>query len=117
VRRYVDTDRILGDEQPARAVAEHIEANRDAFFSSRARAFATEYEYRVVLATGDDDYACIDYGDSLVYVVVGERFQVAGSGGHRGVREHEDSNQARLDGLEGRPPACPAVRPPGPSAP
>jgi hypothetical protein len=30
-RRYVDTDRILSDEQPARAVAEHIEGNRDAF--------------------------------------------------------------------------------------
>jgi hypothetical protein len=27
-----------------------------------------------VLAAGDDDYACIDYGGSLVHVVVGERF-------------------------------------------
>jgi hypothetical protein len=68
----VDTDRILSDEQPARAVAEHTEANRDAFFFLKSDDFARS-EYRVLLATGDDDYACIDYGDSLAYVVVGER--------------------------------------------
>jgi hypothetical protein len=41
---------------------------------SRASLIA-RYEYRVVLTAGDDgdDYAWIDYGDSLVGVVLGER--------------------------------------------
>jgi hypothetical protein len=37
--------------------------------------FATEDEYRVVLAAGaEDDYAYIDYRNALVGVVLGERF-------------------------------------------
>lgn len=74
-RRQVDADAILEDEDPARAVADHVHANRDAFFFLKSDDFATEYEYRVVLTAGDDgdDYAWIDYGDALVGVVLGER--------------------------------------------
>jgi hypothetical protein len=75
--RGLDADEILGNEQPARAVVDYIYANRDAFFFLKSDDFETEYEYRVVLTARDDDsddYAYIDYGDSLVGVVLGERF-------------------------------------------
>jgi hypothetical protein len=68
--------RILGDEEdPVRAVPDYIDVNRDAYFFLKSDDFATEYEYRVVLTAGDDldDYAYVDYGDSLVGVVLGER--------------------------------------------
>jgi Protein of unknown function (DUF2971) len=70
----LNADQILGDEHPARAVDDYIRTNGDAFFFLKSDDFATEYEYRVVLAAGDDEYACIDYGDALVGVVLGERF-------------------------------------------
>lgn len=79
-KRGVNADRILDHVRPARAVADHIRVNRDAFFFLKSDDFATEYEYRVVLATGDDgregrdDYAYVDYGDSMQGVVLGERF-------------------------------------------
>jgi hypothetical protein len=69
--------RILSDEEdPVRAVPDFIEVNRDAYFFLKSDDFATEYEYRVVLTGTIDDrdeYAYVDYGDSLVGVVLGER--------------------------------------------
>jgi hypothetical protein len=73
--RGLIADQILSAEDRAEAVADYIHANRDAYFFLKSDDFATEYEYRVVLATGDDrdEYARIDYGDSLVGVVLGEQ--------------------------------------------
>jgi Protein of unknown function (DUF2971) len=72
--RGLVADKILSAADPAEAVADYINANSDAYFFLKSEDFATEYEYRVVLAAGDGDYAWIDYGDSLVGVALGERF-------------------------------------------
>jgi hypothetical protein len=74
-RRTLIADQILSDAEPARAAADYINTNRDAHFFLKSDDFATEYEYRVVLAADDDcdDYAWIDYEESLVGVVLGER--------------------------------------------
>jgi hypothetical protein len=75
-RRALSADEILAHERPAQAVRDYIKANRDAYFFLKSDDFATEHEYRVVLAGGDGDYICIEYSDSLVGVVLGERFPV-----------------------------------------
>jgi hypothetical protein len=73
VRTLID-ERIFVGKERAQAVADYVEARHDAFFFLKSDDFATEYEYRVVLAAGDDEYAYIDYRDALVGVVLGERF-------------------------------------------
>ena len=73
-RRALNADEILAHEQPAQAIRDYIKANHDAYFFLKSDDFATEHEYRVVLAGGDGDYICIEYADSLVGVVLGERF-------------------------------------------
>jgi hypothetical protein len=45
------------------------------YFFLESDDFATEYEYRVLLAGGDGDHISIEYSDSLVGVVLGERFR------------------------------------------
>jgi hypothetical protein len=72
--QILSADQILGEEHPARAVDDYIRTNSDAFFFLKSDDFATEWEYRVVLAAGNDKYAYLDYRDSLVGVVLGERF-------------------------------------------
>ena len=73
-KRGLNADEILAHEQPAPAVRDYLEANRDAYFFLKSDDFATEHEYRVVLAGGDGDHISIDYSKSLVGVVLGERF-------------------------------------------
>jgi hypothetical protein len=76
-RRKLDAEEILNGEDHARAIRDYIDANHDAFFFLKSNDFETEYEYRAVLTAGDDDrdeYTCIDYGDALKGVVLGERF-------------------------------------------
>jgi hypothetical protein len=72
--RGLTADEILAHEQPARAVRDYIKANSDAYFFLKSDDFATEHEYRVVLMGGEGDYVSIEYSDSLVGVVLGERF-------------------------------------------
>jgi hypothetical protein len=73
-RRGLNADEILAHEQPGRAVRDYIKTNRDAYFFLKSDDFATEHEYRVLLADGDGDHISIEYSDSLVGVVLGERF-------------------------------------------
>jgi Protein of unknown function (DUF2971) len=74
-KRAVNADELISAGDPAQAAANYIADNRDAHFFLKSDDFATEYEYRVVLAAGTepDEYAWIDYGDSLVGVLLGER--------------------------------------------
>jgi hypothetical protein len=88
---HIIDDRIFDPARRGEAVIEYIETNRDDFFFLKSDDFETEYEYRVVLRTGEDPvgditdeegYAYCGYGDALVAVVVGERFpdwQLAGA--------------------------------------
>jgi hypothetical protein len=73
VRTLID-ERIFQGQQRADAVADYVAARRDVFFFLKSDDFASEYEYRVVLTAGEDDYAYMDYGNALVGVVLGERF-------------------------------------------
>jgi hypothetical protein len=75
IRTLID-ERIFDGKERAQAVADYVAARHDAFFFLKSDDFATEYEYRVVLAAGSDEYAYIDYGDALVGIVLGERFPV-----------------------------------------
>ena len=72
-RTFID-ERMFEGKVRAQAVADYVAARHDAFFFLKSDDFATEYEHRVVLAAGGDDYAFVSYGDALVGVVLGERF-------------------------------------------
>lgn len=73
VRTLID-QRIFEGGTLAHAIAEYVEQHHDALFFLKSDDFATEYEYRVVVAAGDSDDACIGYRDALIGVVLGERF-------------------------------------------
>jgi len=72
VRTLID-QRIFDGRTLAQGVAEYVEQHHDGLFFLKSDDFATEYEYRVVLAAGDDD-AYIAYREALIGVVLGERF-------------------------------------------
>jgi hypothetical protein len=103
--RGLVADQILSAGDPAQAVADYINANRDAYFFLKSDDFATEYEYRVVLAAGDDrdDYAWIDYGDSLVGVVLGERVPEWQRAGAIGACSKIEAKLGRMIWMNGRP--------------
>lgn len=73
IRTLID-QRVFDDKERAQAIVEYIDARHDAFFFLKSDDFATEYEYRVVLAAGDDQHADIAYDHALVGAVLGERF-------------------------------------------
>jgi hypothetical protein len=76
-RRTAYVPRGPSDEEDlAGMAADLIRDNPDAYFFLKSDDFATEYEYRVVLTASirnEEEYAYVDYRDSLVGVVLGER--------------------------------------------
>ena len=79
--RHIGGDAVFGDTRSA--VARHIDQHYRDFYFLKSDDWASEYEYRVLLtsATGER-YEYVDYGNSLVAVVVGYRFpayQLAGA--------------------------------------
>jgi hypothetical protein len=104
-RRTVIADQILDDEEPTRAVADYMEANRDAYFFLKSDDFATEHEYRVVLAADEDgdEYAYVDYRDSLVGVVLGERVPEWQRPGALEACSRIQVRLGRMDWIYGRP--------------
>ena len=73
-----DAGTIVGTvpiDDPRAAVAQHIDRHYRDFYFLKTDDWASEYEYRILLASGTDElHAFIDYRDSLVAVVVGYRF-------------------------------------------
>lgn len=64
------------------AMAEYLVSHRQDLFFLKTDDWASEHEFRAVLAGNEDEYAFADYGGSLVAVVLGEKFldwQVAGA--------------------------------------
>jgi hypothetical protein len=86
--RFLSDPRIFDAGQRADAVTEFIEGNIADFFFLKTDDFKTEHEYRIVIMPGDEsvpaapgspvsfegEFAYVEYGDTLVAVVVGERF-------------------------------------------
>lgn len=83
----LEVGHIVGDDaafsDPRATVARHIDAHYDDFYLLKSDDWASEYEYRVLLASDTDEpYSYVDYRDALVAVVVGYRFppfQLAGA--------------------------------------
>lgn len=87
--KYFDDPRIFEGHSPrAIAVAEFVENNSDDFFFLKSDDFETEHEFRAVVMPGTEgtnahesqdvlvngDHVFVDYGDTLRFVIVGERF-------------------------------------------
>jgi hypothetical protein len=64
------------DEDLTRVVSEYTDAHHDALFFLKNRDFATEFEYRIVVAGAHDQpgEVEVEVATSLVAVVLGERF-------------------------------------------
>jgi hypothetical protein len=92
VLRYFDDPRIFEGRGPrSKAIADFIESNHRDLFFLKSDDFETEHEYRAVEMLGKvgesaydnqavtikGDYVCVDYGDALAVVIVGERFPAA----------------------------------------
>jgi hypothetical protein len=79
---FISDMRLMDSTTREQAVSEYLISRRQELFFLKSDDWATEYEFRAVLARSDGEYAFADYGQALVAVVVGERFpkwQVAGA--------------------------------------
>lgn len=79
---YISDVRLMDPATRQQALSDYLTNRRQELFFLKSDDWATEYEFRAVLARSDDEYAFADYGQALVAVVVGERFpkwQVAGA--------------------------------------
>jgi hypothetical protein len=108
-------DRIFDPDQRADAVAAFIEKNSDDFFFLKSDDFETEHEYRAVLMADENaelgqedavvttkgEYAHVNYGDSLVAVIVGERFPNWQLPGAKARANEQTSCSARSAGFRG----------------
>jgi hypothetical protein len=99
---FID-ERMFEGKERARAVADYIEARRDVLFFLKSDDFATEYEYRVVLVAGDDDFGYVSYGEALVGVVLGERFPKWQRAGAAHACSKIDVKLGRMHWEHGRP--------------
>jgi hypothetical protein len=69
----LDLDDLAGDVT-AEQVSSYIEENHEALFFHKVLDWETEHEYRFSTTSGDLEEPLVDFGDSLVGVIVGERF-------------------------------------------
>jgi hypothetical protein len=88
-------DMLSGEITTAR-VAAYIEANPDTLFFLKARDWRSEYEYRFVVTTPPGEGLFVDYADSLVAVIGGEKFPDWQIPGARGLTEIQDAQALRL---------------------
>jgi hypothetical protein len=61
--RNIIDNRIFDATQRDEAIFDFIENNRNDFFFLKSDDFETEHEYRVVLMSGEEDYAYVDYAE------------------------------------------------------
>ena len=67
-------DRLFKTATREQAVLDYLSKERRDLFFLKSDDWATEYEFRVLLTSTDDEYAFADYGESLQAVVLGEQF-------------------------------------------
>jgi hypothetical protein len=75
-------DRLFDEATRQQAVLDYLVTNRRELFFLKSDDWTTEYEFRALLTSTEDEYAFADYGDSLRAVVLGEQFpkwQIAGA--------------------------------------
>jgi len=66
--------RIFTDSTREQAVIDYMESERRDLFFLKSEDWRTEHEFRALLVESDDEYAFVDYRDSLRAVVLGEKF-------------------------------------------
>jgi hypothetical protein len=72
--RFIVDDRLFDDDQREQAVLDHISKFREDFFFLKNDDYASEREFRMVLAAVEQEYAYAAYGDALQAVIFGEKF-------------------------------------------
>ena len=112
VRSLVDS-RMFEDRERPQVIVEYVQTHHEALFFLKSDDFATEYEYRVVLATGDDDYTFVDYGDALMGIVLGERFPEWQRPAARAICSELPVHLGRMHWENGRPHVLRALAPTG----
>lgn len=81
VRTLID-DRLFNASTRTQAVLDYLTTNRHDLFFLKSDDWTTEYEFRGLLTSAEDEYAFAEYGTSLRAVVLGEKFpewQIAGA--------------------------------------
>ena len=121
LRNIIDPRIFDPDERPV-AVAAFIRANSDDFFFLKSDDFKTEHEFRAVLMADDldlgqdgaplitdGDYVSVNYRDSLVAVIVGERFPNWQLASAKRAAERAGAMFGKVGWRQGRPIAFPPV--------
>ena len=107
---------IVGDEamfsDTRAAVARHIDAHYADFYLLKSNDWASEFEYRMLVASDTDEpYAKVDYRDALVAVVVGYRFPPSQLAGAQLLCDQREVQLRRMWWEGGRPFALRTRRP------
>lgn len=79
---HIIDERLFDPATSEQAVLDYLQNERHDLFFLKSDDWTTEYEFRALLTSTDDEYAFADYGDSLQAVVLGEKFpdwQIAGA--------------------------------------
>jgi len=103
--RHVGADDFPDGKPFERAAAEYVEQHHHDFFLLKTADWATEFEYRfaVISPEASDEYLFIDYGESLVAVLVGHAFPEWQETSAREVCDQAGADFARLNWDMGRP--------------
>jgi Protein of unknown function (DUF2971) len=102
LRTIVD-ERIFDDARRTQVVGDLVERHREDFFLAKTLDWATKYEFRAVLLGAADDYIFVAFADTLVAVVVGEKFPKWQLPGARSVCETACAELRRVLWDKGRP--------------
>lgn len=97
------TSRVMDPATRDEAVSEYLVNSRQELFFLKTDDWATEHEFRAVLAGSDDEYAYFFFKQALVAVILGEHFpewQVAGA---REICDEGHVALKRVGWLNGRP--------------
>jgi hypothetical protein len=104
---FLHDHRLLDATTRDEAMSQYLVSRRQELFFLKSEDWAAEHEVRAVLMDSDDEYAHADYCQTLVAVVLGERFprwQIAGA---REVCEKADVALAQVLWLNGEPNGLP----------
>jgi hypothetical protein len=90
-------------------IASHVEAHHEDIFFLKTRDWATEYEYRYAALTSGEEYEYVNFGNSLAFVLVGERFPLWQASGGLEICEEIGAEAKQLVWLKEGPVPVPLV--------
>lgn len=96
-------ERLSNAATRQQAVTDYLVNERQDLFLLKSDDWTTEYEFRALLTSTDDEYAFADYGQSLQAVVLGEKFPAWQVAGAKEICSAADVELKQIVWFKGRP--------------